>query len=159
MFSRHFQIVLGHSRVITHDAPHGEGGRIALPEVASSYCNILGAKKWTQLSLEGISCAIQDTWSFLNVVDMDGSCNLPCSQEMYRNDGLAHLAKPDHFFKNYVVNVSSWHSTHVTGSWMIIKSHTNRDKARENFNFCLRERKDLSTFDKRFSRFWTMSCL
>ena len=60
---------------------------------------------------------------------MDGSCKPSCSWEMCGSDGLTHLAKPDQFFKNDVVTGSSWHSTHVIGSWMTIKSHTNRDRA------------------------------
>ena len=45
--------------------------------------------------------------SFLNVVDKDGSFKPPCSQDRCRGDGLAHLTKPDHFFRNDVVNGSS----------------------------------------------------
>lgn len=55
--------------------------------------------------LEVVSFVIGNTHINFTFADIDGSCKLPCLLEMYRNDGLAHLGKVDHFSKKKTTDV------------------------------------------------------
>ena len=86
------------------------------------YC-LHDATNLTQVSLETNSCAIQETCSFLKLVDKDGRCKSLFACDWNRIEGFAHLARPAHFVRYEVASGSRWRSTNKIGSWITIRSH------------------------------------